>query len=154
LKASLHAARSGYFSLPEKSTRPKQIANIEHANRPGIFFPVDAKYKLYDDRNISPADIYQTFLYSFAYGADHASLPSAMILYPASSPNAGNVRLHIRRTNGIASAEIRGLGIHVPSALAEATNKRPGALGKVLLDQIGVYLEHQIPGSSTLPASL
>lgn len=128
-------------------------ALIEHANRPGIFLPVDAKYKLYDGRNISPADIYQTFLYSFAYGADHISLPSAVILYPASSPNAGTVRLHIRQTNGIANAEIRGIGIHVPSALVEAMNKRVGAIGQALLDQIGVYLEHPIPRTSISTAS-
>lgn len=105
---------------------------VEMPGQPLRCLPVDAKYKLYDERSISPADIYQTFLYAFAYGQHHALLPTALMLYPASSGSAGAVRLHVRQSGGQASAELRGLGIHIPSALSEATTRQVGAAATAL----------------------
>src|SRR5207302_1038635 len=52
--------------------------------------PVDAKYKLYDNRTIDPADIYQVFLYAYAFQSHEVPIPGAMIIYPAeTSSTAG-----------------------------------------------------------------
>lgn len=81
---------------------------------------VDAKYKLYDEKKLSPADVYQTFLYAFAYGQHGGSrLPRAVVLYPASTSSSQPVRLAVGRSDGPASAEILAMGISIPAALAE-----------------------------------
>src|SRR5206468_11348553 len=35
----------------------------------GMRLPIDAKYKLYDERRLDTSDVYQTFLYAYALGA-------------------------------------------------------------------------------------
>lgn len=86
--------------------------------------PVDAKYKLYDDARIDPADVYQTFFY--AYGFGRSALPDApdaapadrqaWIVYPGTPGSAGH-RLHVRTVSGAHGARIRALGLDVSAAL-------------------------------------
>jgi 5-methylcytosine-specific restriction enzyme subunit McrC len=95
---------------------------------------VDAKYKLYDDKGVPPDDVYQSFLYAFAYGrADQSALPSPVLLYPASSAASETIRLHVRRSGGPPGAELHALGVHIPTALAEAETGRAGPLGTSIL---------------------
>jgi 5-methylcytosine-specific restriction endonuclease McrBC regulatory subunit McrC len=54
---------------------------IERTGQSGTYLPVDAKYKLYDQRSIATGDIYQTLLYAYAYGEKHPVLPTAFVLY-------------------------------------------------------------------------
>lgn len=49
--------------------------------------PVDAKYKRYDQRKISPGDVYQLFLYAHAY-SDGTSRPAAVLIYPSDEPTS------------------------------------------------------------------
>lgn len=107
---------------------------IEHRDQPERMVPVDAKYKLYEHRQLSPADIYQTFLYAFAYGQKHFGLPTAILLYPSSSSGAGTIRLHVRTGEGRSHAALRGLGLHIPTALSEAENRTNGPMTKCILD--------------------
>jgi 5-methylcytosine-specific restriction enzyme subunit McrC len=125
---------------------------VEHQSR---FLPVDAKYKLYDQKNISPGDIYQSFLYAFAYGREHeATLPAALLLYPASSAAGETVRLHVRRTSGSAGAEVQGLGVHLPTALAEAEARATGSIGVAIMSRIQAAFEHpgKLQDNRLLPA--
>ena len=46
---------------------------------------IDAKYKLYDERRLSSGDVYQSFLYAYAYGdTSGQTLPTALVVYPSS----------------------------------------------------------------------
>lgn len=115
---------------PYKSVIPDLL--VERRKARGRFLPVDAKYKLYDDRAISPGDIYQTFLYAYAYGEHHSVMPTALVLYPASVSGNPQVRLNIRRSGGSTSAQLRALPIHIPTALAEARSGHSGPTTNVL----------------------
>lgn len=108
---------------------------IESACQPGIYLPVDAKYKLYDQRSIATGDVYQSFLYAYAYGEKHPVLPTAFLLYPASLPDSGRALLHVRRSGGATSAQLRALPVHIPTALAEA---RLGRTGPVAVGFLGL----------------
>ena len=99
---------------------------IERGSMPGKFLPVDAKYKLYDQRSIATSDIYQTFLYAYAYGEEHSILPTAIVIYPASTPDSAQVRLNVRRSGGSTSAQLCAMPIHIPTALAEARDGHEG----------------------------
>ena len=47
---------------------------------------VDAKYKLYDQRKLDSGDVYQGFLYAYAFsGAGELAVPTAVLLYPSST---------------------------------------------------------------------
>jgi 5-methylcytosine-specific restriction enzyme subunit McrC len=92
--------------------------------------PVDAKYKLYDERKIDPADVYQTFFYAYAYAreADRAAARSeAFVIYPESIAGGG-VRLRIQAQDGVASARIRALSLNIEIALASILAGQSGQL--------------------------
>lgn len=83
---------------------------------------VDAKYKLYDERKVAPGDVYQSFLYAYAYGQEDGgseSPPTSLIIYPSPSSSSGAVRLRVRNSSKIAGAEIHALGLPVPDCLRE-----------------------------------
>ena len=77
--------------------------------------PVDVKYKLYDLRKVTPADIYQSFTYGHALC--NSGCASAGLIYP-SPTTASGPRLKINRTAGSTVARFRGYGLDVPSILA------------------------------------
>ena len=84
--------------------------------------PIDAKYKLYDERGLDQGDIYQTFLYAFALGKTASDgVPTSLLLYPATAEQPGSTRLRVRRLSGGAGAEIVGIGLPVASLLKELT---------------------------------
>ncbi len=109
---------------------------IESTCQRGMYRPVDAKYKLYDERRIATGDIYQTFLYAYAYGEENPTLPTAFVLYPASSPDGSQVLLHVRRSGGATSAQLRAIPVHIPTALAEARLGRAGSVATGLVDLV------------------
>ena len=100
---------------------------IDLQNRAGTSIAVDAKYKTYDERKIASQDIYQTFLYAYAYGGveSHAS-PSAILIYPSTSSTTGQLRLHIKSVQASSQAQVFAVGIDIPAALAEATTRSVG----------------------------
>ncbi len=90
-----------------------------------IRVPVDAKYKLYDEKKIDQSDIYQTFFYAWAYADPLGSADApAFILYPGASGSVGTyLAAHAAwHTRG---ASIRAIPIDVPAALASIRNRQP-----------------------------
>jgi len=98
---------------------------------------VDAKYKLYDERKLSSGDVYQAFLYAYAYGgaAGHV-LPAALLVYPSSTRSSGSVRLRVRSVRSLAAAEILALGLSIPDTLAEVMSGVRGPATRTILDAI------------------
>lgn len=86
--------------------------------------PVDAKYKLYDDRKIDQSDIYQTFFYAWAYKGRDDDIAPAFILYPGAASAPGAHLLAQARAGG-AAAHIRAIPIDVPAALSAIRRREP-----------------------------
>jgi 5-methylcytosine-specific restriction enzyme subunit McrC len=106
-------------NLPYSSVIPDLL--IRSRNPPLRRLAVDAKYKLYDERKISPGDVYQSFLYAYAYGEmlSEKNLPAALIIYPSSASAPQSVRLHVRSAKKLAGAEIAAFGLPIPACLDE-----------------------------------
>lgn len=103
---------------------------------------IDAKYKLYDERKIAMGDIYQSFLYAYAYGSNpNTVLPHAVLLYPASDPSSRPTYLHIRSAERLVAAEVLAFGISLPEVLSEIRHGLHGpytnAILKVIEKEIG-----------------
>lgn len=99
---------------------------------------IDAKYKLYDEQRLSSSDVYQSFLYAYAYGHAHGqSLPCALVVYPSSSGGTTRaVRLRIRSAQTLAAAEILALGLSIPGALTEMAGRTQGPVTAALTQAI------------------
>ncbi|MEV5745678.1 hypothetical protein AB0L30_36940 [Microbispora rosea] len=79
---------------------------------------VDVKYKLYTDRKIKPADLYQSFAYATALShVGSTETPTAHILY-ASDRDTTPEEVILRRYDGSTAAQITALGLNVPSLIA------------------------------------
>jgi 5-methylcytosine-specific restriction enzyme subunit McrC len=101
--------------------------------------PVDAKYKLYDEKTLAPSDVYQTFLYAYALGSAAAGeSPRALLFFPASGGAQSTLRLAVRPLTGRRAAEITAIGIPIPAALSELVEDRDGpvktGIRRLLLD--------------------
>jgi len=80
--------------------------------------PIDAKYKLYDERKLEPADVYQTFFYAYAYArpAEVNSVSArAFIVYPGSRASVGR-RLRVQDAMGVSTASIHAIPLDVAAA--------------------------------------
>lgn len=129
---------------PYTSVIPDLLVESPHSR---FALAVDAKYKQYDERRLSPGDIYQSFLYSFAYGPQGGDdIPRALVIYPASGVHLEGLvpplrhrylppdqTLHpresvllIRRATGSDLGKVRALGIHVPTLLEEVRSEQEG----------------------------
>jgi 5-methylcytosine-specific restriction enzyme subunit McrC len=102
-----------------------------------IRLPVDAKYKLYDQKRIQESDVYQTFFYAFAYAAEtHIRRPArAVILYPRAG-DGNDISLRVDTHAGRHSARIQAFGVDIEAALAAITRGKVGvgdvpALGRL-----------------------
>jgi 5-methylcytosine-specific restriction enzyme subunit McrC len=99
---------------------------------------IDAKYKLYDERKLSSSDVYQSFLYAYAYGAASGpALPAALLVYPSSSRSSSAVRLRVRSAQALAAAEILALGLSIPEVLSELSRLIHGPATKGLIEAVG-----------------
>jgi 5-methylcytosine-specific restriction enzyme subunit McrC len=104
------------------SVRPDLL--IAHRSGEGASLPVDAKYKLYDQHKLDPADFYQLFLYAYAFApaaGTERRLPAGLILFPASDSAGGERhRLHVRRVaDRHSGAEVVLAAIPLARALSE-----------------------------------
>jgi len=101
------------------------------ATQLGERVPFDSKYKRYDLKKVATADIYQTFLYAYALGADTAR--RAAIIHPAT--DGGTLAtLSVHSTTGTLGAHIGVVGIDVSAmlaALGASPGKRAAALETV-----------------------
>jgi 5-methylcytosine-specific restriction enzyme subunit McrC len=79
---------------------------------------LDAKYKPYDINKVGTADIYQAFLYAYAFSANQANRVSGLI-YPSTNPTGGGDELCVRNTSGLANANVSLIGLSIPTILDE-----------------------------------
>jgi 5-methylcytosine-specific restriction enzyme subunit McrC len=118
---------------------------IQHRELPGLYLPIDVKYKLYDEKSLNIGDIYQTFLYAYSIGARvHGSVPSALILYPISEKTSETKRLFIKRRDNKIGAKLVAKGISIPQAIKEAQQNYIGAVGLGILDLIREELHSKV----------
>lgn len=109
--------------------------------------PVDAKYKLYDERKIDSGDVYQTFFYAYGYARQidrDTGRTEALIVYPSSTGGPG-ARLSVRPDAGVSAARIRALPLDVEAALNVI--RTSGVAPFPALD--AVRPELNLPGSSS-----
>ena len=84
-------------------------------------FPVDTKYKRYDLRKLSTADIYQTFLYAFVLSRGLPE-PRALVIFPSDGPTSGH-KLAVRSVQDPQGALVSAIGIDMPRILDELGTK-------------------------------
>ena len=107
--------RDGRTGKPYAAVIPDIL--LERSGPPRRRVPVDAKYKLYDERKVDQADIYQTFFYAWAYHErDAVGAAPAFILYPGDARASGQ-HLIARTSYEETGASIRAIPIDVPSML-------------------------------------
>jgi 5-methylcytosine-specific restriction enzyme subunit McrC len=94
---------------------PDMLLKVAGARRQ---LPVDAKYKLYDNRTIDPADIYQVFMYAYAFQSEEVPTPAAMIVYPAETTSTVGVRLRVQNVSATQSARLVSYPLPVALTLA------------------------------------
>jgi 5-methylcytosine-specific restriction enzyme subunit McrC len=93
---------------------------------------IDAKYKRYDLRKISPEDIYQNFLYAYAYNDLTESKPSALLIHPVEGKTVIHTHLQVRGNEAISGAAIYALGIEIPVVLALVKSQQVEILKQLL----------------------
>jgi 5-methylcytosine-specific restriction enzyme subunit McrC len=103
---------------------------------------IDAKYKLYDERKIAMGDIYQSFLYAYAYGSNPNTVwPHAMLLYPASDQSSRSTNLQIRSAERLIAAKVLALGISIPNVLYEIRHKITGPVSAAIIQNIKIFFD-------------
>lgn len=122
-------------------------------DRPGTsgMLAIDAKYKTYDAKKLSNDDLYQTFLYAFAYGQRTAtSSPQALLLYPAAGPTPSETVVAIRDSASQTLGRIHALGLHIPSLLREV---RDGVSGQQTQHLVSRFAD-VLPTMNAAPAQI
>jgi len=101
---------------------------------------VDAKYKLYDDSKVQPGDIYQAFIYAYAY-EQPSELPHSILIYPSASVDGSVSHLQIRTVTRNPKAALSVVGINIPTLVQELKNTAVGptiaGLGQILGKHLG-----------------
>ena len=97
-------------------TRVRPDLLVRHGERDDTY-PIDTKYKLYDERHVAPADIYQAFLYAFAFYSGHGPRQASLV-YPSDRSEV-NQRLAVRGS-GITQTTIRGVRVNLSELVARA----------------------------------
>ena len=99
--------------------------------------PIDAKYKLYDELKLGNEDIYQCFLYAFAYGQSQSRrLPHAILVYPATKNVSSEQVVEIRNMSSSTLGKVYAISIHIPSLLQEVINDVQGVVSTMIVDRI------------------
>lgn len=89
---------------------------------------VDAKYKLYADRNVASADLYQSFVYAQAMGGS-SETSTAFIVYP-SDRDVSPKTVSLHHSDGETAARVTYVGVNVQRILSSVADH------KVLLSQL------------------
>jgi 5-methylcytosine-specific restriction enzyme subunit McrC len=91
---------------------------ITHRN--GTRLPVDAKYKLYADKKISPDDVYQLAVYALAYGSTHGA-GRAVLIYPSEGP-VNDRPIRVQHVAGTSRAVLEVVSVDLPGMLNELSD--------------------------------
>jgi 5-methylcytosine-specific restriction enzyme subunit McrC len=97
-------------------TRVRPDVLVHHIERKETY-PVDTKYKLYDERRVAPEDIYQAFVYAFAFHPGHGPRQASLV-YPSDCSEV-NQRLAVRGS-GVTQATIRGVRVNLAKLVDRA----------------------------------
>ena len=87
---------------------------------------LDAKYKLYDTVRVSTADVYQAFLYAYAFGCEDLETPTAGLVYPSGQTSGNYDELSVRSAGRLADANVALVGLPIPKVLDEMKAKVAG----------------------------
>jgi 5-methylcytosine-specific restriction enzyme subunit McrC len=97
-------------------TRVRPDMLVRHSERDDTY-PIDTKYKLYDERHVAPEDIYQAFLYAFAFHPGHGPRQASLV-YPSDRSEV-NQQLAVRGS-GTTQATIRGVRVNLSELVTRA----------------------------------
>lgn len=92
---------------------------------------IDAKYKRYDESKVDSADVYQAFLYAYAFST--GSTPRALLVHPASEGRLTRRRLRIQGAPGRPGAVIELVSLPVRETL-RAVRTAEGDHGQLRAD--------------------
>jgi 5-methylcytosine-specific restriction enzyme subunit McrC len=154
-KEDSHIIWNAQTNTSHASLRPDIL--IENKARPGVFLPVDAKYKNYDApfndddgthlhddlaQKVTTPDIYQTFAYAHGFGhGQHALIPTSIILYLSTASDATIKRIHVRRRlDDTVSGELIVVPINIENSLSALKQQRQTAVMTDLLQVITAAL--------------
>ncbi len=101
------------------------------------YLPIDAKYKRYDELKVGNADIYQCFLYAFAYEQPHSrGFPRALLLYPATKDEISEQVVEIRNMSSKTLGTVYAMSVPIPSLLQEVIKNVPGVVSNTIVARI------------------
>ncbi len=118
---------------PDQQIYAKVTPDFRVLTPNGERFCIDAKYKLYDNLKVSNSDIYQSFLYSFAFFASPGQAKLAFLVFPSNDSEGRIHRLKIKCLDG-SVAYLSAVGIHIPTILDQLPK------GGTAIEQITSYL--------------
>jgi 5-methylcytosine-specific restriction enzyme subunit McrC len=130
--------RSILWNVTDNSSYGNIIPDIVIENSGKQRMVIDAKYKLYDERKVNPADIYQSFLYAYAYGSEEGTKPGALLLYPSQFTTTSSLSLQVRNLAQVVGANLHVIGIYIPQALREVNLHVPGRLSEQIKEFITI----------------
>jgi 5-methylcytosine-specific restriction enzyme subunit McrC len=84
---------------------------------PPLVRALDTKYKLYDKKRLDVGDLYQSFLYAYAFhNAGTDAVRMATLVFPSTS-SAERHRLLVQSRDGVEGAVVRAVGINLEAAV-------------------------------------
>jgi 5-methylcytosine-specific restriction enzyme subunit McrC len=133
---------NGLKNKPYSSIIPDFLIDDSSAsNEMKRCLPIDAKYKLYDELKVGNEDIYQCFLYAFAYEQTQSrGLPRALLLYPGTKSIASEQVVEIRSVNGDTLGQVYAMGVSIPSLLQEMIDDDQGSVSNMIVGRINQAL--------------
>ena len=130
-------------SIVWNATRNRSYASVRpdiviRNRQTGTALTADSKYKLYDFKKISSADIYQSFLYAFGYQHDLTEgQPKSVLIFPTTGQQPSSIHLEVRAPNKKQLAGIQAIGIQIPQLIDELNSEDREQLNcRVLLSSI------------------
>ena len=110
------------------------IPDVRLFQSDGTGYCIDAKYKLYDQSKISNADIYQLFLYAFAY-ASEISQRRSVLIFPSETNEPIKHQLSIRCGDG-SVGWVTGIGVHIPTVIDEIESNSYSSIKQSILEAL------------------
>ena len=84
---------------------------------PHVVRALDTKYKLYDERRLDVSDLYQSFLYAYAFHREGShETRVATLVYPSTDTSERH-RLAVQSRDGIQGAIVRAVGVNIEDAV-------------------------------------
>lgn len=114
-----------------KSIRPDIVLRDRTERRHQLV--ADAKYKRYDEKDITSGDIYQLFLYSYAYDRESRR---ACLFYPSETGSFSYRSLLVRGASGQTGARIWLIGVPVAAVVGKAKSE----MGKAMINEFRMRL--------------